>query len=156
ALPATALGVWAGCYAREVLPHLSGRARKVGWVIAIGGVWIMGVSSLQGLLDGWGGGRGGFFYSPYYFVAPLCAMRPAPDFFVGVQTGCTFVRTMDQMADFMKEHPKEPVYFNSHLEFAYAAFGRAPPRGFPIWWHHGTSYFDADIPRFWSALKNKE
>jgi hypothetical protein len=156
ALPAAALGVWACCYAREVLPQLSGKARKIGWVIAVGGIWIMVVSSLHGLLDGWVRERVRFCYAPFYFETPLCDRRPPTDFFAGVRAGCTFVRTMDQMADFMKAHPKDPVFFSAHLEFAYAAFGRAPPRGYPIWLHYGTSYFDADVPHIWSALQNHE
>jgi hypothetical protein len=156
ALPAAAAGVWACCYAREVLTGLSGKAKKIGSVIAVGGIWIMVVASLQGLLDGWVRERVRFIWPDFYFEIPLCDRHPGTNLFAGVRTGCTFVRTVDQLADFVREHPKEPIFFGMHLEFAYSAFGRSPPEGFPIWWHFGTSYFESDVSRIWQAFKNKQ
>ena len=144
ALPLLTAGVWAATYGRTFLPT-TGPARYAGRAIVFASLWFLCYSTLEALCAGWVRERVQFV-GKHYYDPVLCQRPPGTNLFTGVRSGSGLVRTIDQLNQFLALHPRDVVFFGMHLEFAYAAFDRVPPRGLPIWWHFGTSYLPEDLP----------
>jgi hypothetical protein len=154
ALPVLMAGVWAATYGRT-LPAATGMARFAGRAIVFVALWFLCYSTFEALCAGWVRERLQFV-GKHYYDRVLCQKPPGTPLFTGVRSGCALVRTIDQLNQFLTKHPRDPVFFGMHLEFAYAAFDRAPPRGLPIWWHFGTSYLPEDLPKLASIFHSRK
>jgi hypothetical protein len=153
ALPVLLAAVWAAVYRRAFI-SATGMARVAGHAIVFLALWFLCYSTFEALCAGWIRERLQFV-GKHYYDPVLCQEHPGTSLFTGVRSGCGLVRTIDQLNRFLAEHPRDEVFFGMHLEFAYAAFDRSPPRGLPIWWHFGTSYLSEDLPRLASIFRSR-
>jgi hypothetical protein len=118
-----------------------GNPRQVAMLF---GVWLCLFCLAHGLSDGWLRVRvycncPGEFWEGEVSPEPL-----ATAFMAGVHAGPRLVQVMDELDAVVRKHPNESIFFGPWIEFAYPAFGRRPPDGFPVWWHPGSSYFSND------------
>jgi hypothetical protein len=108
------------------------------------GVWLCLFCLCQGLSYGWLRFRV-FCNCPGEFWEREVSPEPvATAFMAGVHGGPRLVQVMRDLDTVVRKHPDESIFFGPWIEFAYPAFGRRPPEGFPVWWHPGNSYFAKD------------
>lgn len=66
-------------------------------------------------------------------------------FFDGLQSGPRFLRTNEQLARVLAEHPNDKVFFGPRMEFGYAEFDKPLLKGMPIGWDPGTTFPKKDV-----------
>jgi hypothetical protein len=74
-------------------------------------------------------------------------------FFAGLRAGPGLVRVLDEMREALQAYPAERVFFGRRIEFGYAAFGRQPRRGLPVYWDPGDQFPLRDDPRVAAAFE---
>jgi len=61
-------------------------------------------------------------------------------FFKGVTTGPRFADFTSETGNALRVLAPKTVFFGPRVEFGYAQFGYAPPRGLPLWWDPKSAY----------------
>jgi hypothetical protein len=120
------------------------------------GVWLCLFSLGQGLVNGWNRYRVFYVCPDEFWQREVSGEPPATAFLAGVRGSPRLVRVMRDLDAAVQKHPDGEIFFGPCIEFAYAAFGRTPPTGFPVWWHPGTSYFPADAARAVNAFRTRQ
>jgi hypothetical protein len=75
-------------------------------------------------------------------------------FFAGLHTGPRLIAVLGQIENALDRYPSNKVFFGPRMEFSYAAFRRAPPRGLPVWWDPGASFPASDWLAVSRAFEN--
>ena len=70
-------------------------------------------------------------------------------FFSGLYAGPRMQDALRQLSDYVADHPdaRRSLFCGPRIEFCYAEIGASSPKGFPLWWHPGSSYAVRDTGR---------
>jgi len=75
-----------------------------------------------------------------FFEHRLSDHPPSTAFFMGLHTGDIFPEVCSEVDAVLSQSDRSSVYFGPRMQWAYAAFGVAPPLNQPSWWHPGVSF----------------
>ena len=141
AVPTVAFAVWVARCEPWRGGRLGASPRRFAVVL---GAWVCLFCMCQGLLDGWNRYRIFFICPNDFWQEAVSNQAPATAFLAGARGSPRLIKVMNDLEHAVGKHPRETIFFGPWIEFAYPAYGRKPPAGFPAWWHPGTSYFPED------------
>ena len=86
-------------------------------------------------------------YGAFFERAPLTRIEGG--LFSGLWVGPRMASARAELRDFVDRHPdaRASLFCGPRIEFCYADLGAVSPRGFPLWWHPGSSYAMRDEHR---------
>ena len=61
-------------------------------------------------------------------------------YFSGFNIGTRMYEVINEINSVKDAYPKSDIFFGPRIEFGYALTNSPSPKGFPLWWHPGTSY----------------
>jgi hypothetical protein len=124
-------------------------------VAAVFGAWLCLFCLCQGLFNGWARYRVAWICNYEFWQREMSAEQPATPFFAGVHGGPRLISVLNDLDHAVRKRADDQIFFGPWIEFAYPAFGRKPPQGFPVWWHPGISYFPEDAAFALDAFRSR-